>query len=73
MNTFKYIWRFKNKNGLEDIKKARWYVTKAYETTNSAWRTNVIDDEMLCWSTEMYNRMNRLLENSALHGGFYGV
>ena len=28
-NAFKYLWRFKNKNGLEDLKKSRWYVNKA--------------------------------------------
>lgn len=25
-NSFKYLWRFRNKNGEEDIKKARWYL-----------------------------------------------
>ena len=25
-NAFKYLWRFKNKNGGEDIHKARWYL-----------------------------------------------
>ena len=25
-NAFKYLWRYKHKNGEEDIKKARWYV-----------------------------------------------
>lgn len=27
-NAFKYIFRCKNKNGLEDVKKARWYLDK---------------------------------------------
>lgn len=27
-NAFKYLWRFRNKGGLEDIKKARWYLDK---------------------------------------------
>ena len=31
INAFKYIWRHKNKNGLEDLKKAEWYVNKAEE------------------------------------------
>lgn len=26
-NTLKYLWRWKNKNGLEDLKKAQWYLT----------------------------------------------
>lgn len=27
-NAFKYLWRHDRKNGLEDIKKARWYLDK---------------------------------------------
>ena len=30
-NAFKYIFRCKNKNGLEDIKKANWYLNKLVE------------------------------------------
>ena len=30
-NAWKYMWRYQNKNGVEDIKKARWYVDKASE------------------------------------------
>jgi hypothetical protein len=31
MNVFKYLWRCDKKNGLEDMKKARWYLNKAIE------------------------------------------
>ena len=27
-NAFKYLFRYKKKNGIEDIKKARWYLDK---------------------------------------------
>lgn len=27
-NAFKYLYRYKNKNGVEDIKKADWYLKK---------------------------------------------
>ena len=27
--TYKYLWRYKFKNGMEDIKKAEWYLDKA--------------------------------------------
>lgn len=27
-NIIKYIWRCENKNGIEDLKKARWYLDK---------------------------------------------
>ena len=30
-NAFKYIWRTKNKNGIEDINKAIWYLNKYKE------------------------------------------
>lgn len=32
-NAFKYIFRCKNKNGLEDVKKANWYLNKLIELT----------------------------------------
>ena len=31
LNTFKYIWRAEKKNGVEDIKKAVWYLNKFIE------------------------------------------
>lgn len=30
-NAFKYIYRHNNKNGLEDVKKAKWYLDKYIE------------------------------------------
>ena len=27
-NIAKYLWRYKYKNGLEDLKKAQWYLNK---------------------------------------------
>ena len=30
-NAFKYLWRHKNKNGMEDLNKAEWYINKAEE------------------------------------------
>lgn len=31
LNAFKYLYRHRNKNGIEDIKKAQWYIDKAIE------------------------------------------
>ena len=31
INAFKYIWRYKDKNGLEDLNKAEWYVGMSAE------------------------------------------
>ena len=28
-NVIKYLWRFRHKNGTEDLKKARWYLDRA--------------------------------------------
>ena len=28
-NAFKYVWRYKNKNGEQDLEKATWYINKA--------------------------------------------
>lgn len=27
-NVIKYVWRYKHKNGVEDLQKARWYLNK---------------------------------------------
>lgn len=27
-NVIKYLWRFEQKNGIEDVKKAQWYLNK---------------------------------------------
>ena len=34
-NAFKYLYRFRKKNGLEDIKKANWYLNKYIELEES--------------------------------------
>lgn len=31
LNAFKYIWRCQHKNGIEDIDKAQWYLSKCKE------------------------------------------
>ena len=30
-NAFKYLWRHRNKNGVEDLKKCRWYLNRLIE------------------------------------------
>jgi len=32
-NIMKYVWRWKRKNGLEDLRKARWYLDKLIATS----------------------------------------
>lgn len=31
-NAIKYLWRWKQKGGVEDLRKARWYLDKLIET-----------------------------------------
>ena len=34
-NIMKYIWRYRYKNGLEDLRKAQWYLAKLVEAKES--------------------------------------
>ena len=43
-NAWKYIWRWKHKNGYEDLEKAKWYVKKAVELDPTTY--NVLLDRM---------------------------
>lgn len=52
-NAYKYIWRHKNKNGLEDLNKAEWYLNKASEIQKDA-------DEWYGDETDRYRLMNLL-------------
>lgn len=36
INAFKYLWRSHEKNGREDVKKAKWYIDKHLELTEEA-------------------------------------
>jgi len=33
-NAIKYLWRWKKKNGVEDLQKAQWYISKLIEVQN---------------------------------------
>ena len=35
-NAFKYLWRYKNKNGEEDIKKTKWYLNYVEQECENA-------------------------------------
>jgi len=34
-NILKYVWRYRYKNGVEDLKKAQWYLNKLIEEKTS--------------------------------------
>ena len=35
-NIMKYVWRYKYKNGSEDLKKAQWYLNKLIEVVDDS-------------------------------------
>lgn len=40
-NILKYVWRYRNKNGLEDLKKAQWYLNRLISQVESEADKNV--------------------------------
>ena len=42
-NILKYLWRFNYKNGVEDLKKAQWYLTKLIDTLENDKSKNDVD------------------------------
>ncbi len=47
INAFKYIWRCREKNGYEDLDKARWYLDKAKELDNKHGDTVELLEHMI--------------------------
>lgn len=54
-NAWKYIWRYKNKNGEEDLKKARWYIDRCL------WYDRNCDWQELWEETTMVERLDHWL------------
>ena len=42
-NAFKYIWRYKSKNGQEDLDKANWYIRYADTIRDEFFREGLVD------------------------------
>lgn len=53
-NIIKYICRWKNKNGLQDLKKARWYLNHLIDHIEKYDANNEIDEKL----TELYNGLD---------------
>lgn len=57
VTAFKYMWRYKNKNGDEDIRKARWYLNYADKLISLAIseqkpaleENNSLDEDLKLW------------------------
>ena len=41
-NSIKYLWRYREKNGLEDLRKSQWYITRLI----SEFETSPYDDPL---------------------------
>lgn len=56
-NAYKYVWRYKYKNRLEDLKKAEWYIDKFEELSE------ILEQDDMVWQTEMrYRGISRTLK-----------
>ena len=56
-NAYKYVWRYKYKNRLEDLKKAEWYIDKFEELYT------ILDQDDIVGQTEMrYREISRTLK-----------
>lgn len=43
-NAWKYLWRYENKNGIEDVNKSKWYIDKAKELDEIHYEANNIEE-----------------------------
>ena len=53
-NIIKYICRWKNKNGLQDLKKARWYLNHLIDHIEKYDANNELDEKL----AELYNGLD---------------
>lgn len=53
-NAIKYLWRhrFKHSNGVEDLKKAKWYVAKLFPSSDKDYLWDMINEAMDEYVTE---------------------
>lgn len=60
---FKYLWRYKNKNGDEDLNKAEWYINWCQDN----WHSDYIDEQLV----EISYMVNRAKERVRKHNHKY--
>lgn len=72
-NAFKYVWRHREKNGLEDLKKAQWYLRRQLDSTALM---HLLEPEEYAELMDMLERcalddlMNHVLEEILYHAFF---
>lgn len=64
-NVYKYLWRYKNKNGLEDVRKAEYYLNKATDLC-----MNYKHDYFGGYELDMIGRLENQLFDAFM---FYGI
>lgn len=57
-NAFKYLWRYKNKNGAEDIEKAKWYLDYVDNSIKHDYSEPLSDNIQI-----MYHRLRGLYDS----------
>lgn len=62
INAYKYIWRWKNKNGIEDLKKADWYLDKAAELYKILYEYE--DEEEYLFVDDKHKALKRLVQDT---------
>lgn len=62
-SAFKYIWRFKDKNGMEDLDKARWYLDYVKFYMNDGKKYGVKVSEFV---RDLHYKMEKLYFETAL-------
>lgn len=67
-NAFKYIWRYSHKNGIEDLKKANWYINKRIELDSQdqeryTWNDTLKSDMFMCAQCGTSLKINSFVED----------
>lgn len=60
-NSYKYLWRYKNKNGEEDLNKAQWYLDKYYSLVLE-YDSDPLDDKAMLISKIIKEKKDKINE-----------
>lgn len=45
-NIIKYIWRYKHRHGIQDLKKAQWYLNALIECVENETKSDTVDESI---------------------------
>ena len=57
-NAFKYLWRYKNKNGKEDLEKALWYCNRALKIIERYYGSEYEDEQIIVMVAKTQDILN---------------